>query len=952
MGIESHRCYVYHHGGREMNRGSIFQKWDLHVHTPASFEHQYTLPAAEKVKYSGDIWNKYIDELEKVKDVSAIGICDYFSVEGFKKVLEYKRNGRLDNFDLILPNVEFRLDKLVGTHRVNYHVIFSEELDIDSIEKEFLERLTIQTHTGEPRNLCRKNIEYIGKVLKEHNGSFSGKSEYIVGCENITVSLDEIIKVLNERETLFGGNYLLILAEPEWALMKWKGQDHLTKKRILCQSDTLFSSNEKTRKWALGKGYGDPSKFVDEFGSLKPCLHGSDAHCFEKICKPDFDRYCWIKADPSFEGLKQIIYEPEDRIVISPQNPENTKNIFTLDSIEIDVTKVNEDLTINNLNIDLNSNLVTIVGGRGTGKTAFLDLIANCFEDRCYKDRKDYLDRNSFVQRIEKQAPSLKTKLSFIGADVLPFSKELSEESFFKDVRITYLPQGKMEEYIGNRRKLDDKIEEIIFSNKDVVSSDFEQQFDEIERTVKGLSDQITEINGNIFSLEQKTRNEFFEKLKDEIRLRKGKLSDNEAQIKKIISGMEASATEKIEELKGKETEARNKLGKLTLIKENLSDLKLRLNTLGSDINSTVKDINESLSEMAINIKIPPLDFTPQLDPMQEASDMIETLTKGVVGSIKDIEENIAQLSGIEKQHAELLKENTQINEDIKVLEQELKSLLKERDRIHSLLEKRVALYLQMLNGYLEWKKLYQSVIDTFSKGKSTIMSGVDLEPSIHFERDKFEMLGGEILHLRKVSKAELGELGELLESVTTEDDKEKQKAGATNFINKIMRYKESLKSVRNTHDFYGWVFGNYFALSTHKFFNGILMDKLSMGQKSTVLLKLFLAEGDYPLLIDQPEENLDNKFIYSELVKAFRQAKKTRQIIIATNNANIVVNADAEQIIIADFSDRIISYRAGALENTGIRREITTILEGGEEAFKIREKKYGIKHHRYETIS
>ena len=115
------------------------------------------------------------------------------------------------------------------------------------------------------------------------------------------------------------------------------------------------------------------------------------------------------------------------------------------------------------------------------------------------------------------------------------------------------------------------------------------------------------------------------------------------------------------------------------------------------------------------------------------------------------------------------------------------------------------------------------------------------------------------------------------------------------------------------------------------------------MGQKGTVLLKLFLAEGDYPLIVDQPEESLDNKFIYSELVVAFREAKKKRQIIIATNNANLVVNTDAEQIIVAEFENNKISYKLGALEDLKIRKDIMPILEGGKEAFKKREEKYGI---------
>ena len=115
------------------------------------------------------------------------------------------------------------------------------------------------------------------------------------------------------------------------------------------------------------------------------------------------------------------------------------------------------------------------------------------------------------------------------------------------------------------------------------------------------------------------------------------------------------------------------------------------------------------------------------------------------------------------------------------------------------------------------------------------------------------------------------------------------------------------------------------------------------MGQKGTVLLKLFLAEGNYPLIVDQPEESLDNKFIYDELVGAFREAKKKRQVIIATNNANLVVNTDAEEIIVAEFEENRISYKSGTLEDLGLREDIVPILEGGKEAFRKREERYGI---------
>jgi len=96
-------------------------------------------------------------------------------------------------------------------------------------------------------------------------------------------------------------------------------------------------------------------------------------------------------------------------------------------------------------------------------------------------------------------------------------------------------------------------------------------------------------------------------------------------------------------------------------------------------------------------------------------------------------------------------------------------------------------------------------------------------------------------------------------------------------------------------------------------------------------------------LIVDQPEESLDNKFIYDELVNAFREAKKKRQIIIATNNANLVVNTDAEQIVIAEFENSKIRYKLGTIEDLQLREDIMPILEGGKEAFRKREEKYGI---------
>jgi ABC-type Mn2+/Zn2+ transport system ATPase subunit len=104
--------------------------------------------------------------------------------------------------------------------------------------------------------------------------------------------------------------------------------------------------------------------------------------------------------------------------------------------------------------------------------------------------------------------------------------------------------------------------------------------------------------------------------------------------------------------------------------------------------------------------------------------------------------------------------------------------------------------------------------------------------------------------------------------------------------------------------------------------------------------------EDDRPLIIDQPEENLDPKSIFDELVPLFKEVKNRRQIIIVTHNANLVVNTDADQVIIAKAGAHApgnlpqISYQSGGLENNDIRKSVCEILEGGEEAFKERAKR------------
>jgi len=131
--------------------------------------------------------------------------------------------------------------------------------------------------------------------------------------------------------------------------------------------------------------------------------------------------------------------------------------------------------------------------------------------------------------------------------------------------------------------------------------------------------------------------------------------------------------------------------------------------------------------------------------------------------------------------------------------------------------------------------------------------------------------------------------------------------------------------------------------------YDGVDIEQLSPGTRGIVLLLLYLAldgEDDRPLIIDQPEENLDPQSVFEELVPAFREAKTRRQIIIVTHNANLVVNTDVDQVIIARCGphrpDELpeITYQSGGLENRAIREAVCAILEGGTRAFQERARR------------
>ena len=153
---------------------------------------------------------------------------------------------------------------------------------------------------------------------------------------------------------------------------------------------------------------------------------------------------------------------------------------------------------------------------------------------------------------------------------------------------------------------------------------------------------------------------------------------------------------------------------------------------------------------------------------------------------------------------------------------------------------------------------------------------------------------------------------------------------------------------------FASWLYStDHIGLEYGIHYDGVEIGKLSPGTRGIVLLLLYLAlddADDRPLIIDQPEENLDPKSVFDELVPLFIAAKTRRQVIMVTHNANLVVNTDADQIIIAEAGPHEagglppITYVTGGLESAEIRKAVCDILEGGESALQERARRLRVR--------
>jgi hypothetical protein len=667
----------------------------------------------------------------------------------------------------VFPNVELRSEVFVGSRSVNFHIIFSEAVPARDIEEKFLNEITF-VYQGEPQGEDKKrvlreiNLVELGAHLKKEHAEFQGKSDLLVGMMHAVVDHKQVSKILADKENTFGGKYLFaVVADEDLSKISWNSRDHHTRKVLIQKSDVLFTSNAATRSWALGKKpyLGGAQKFIDEFKTLKPCIHGSDAHEQAFVAHPcakrgisghnclaapaDCDlRHCWIKGDPTFEGLRQILYEPEERVAIQAADPTPVKSSQCISEFRLSAVIIDPELSMAGTTVPMNEGLVAVTGGKGSGKTAFVDLIANSYENRAKCN-----DKNSFVRRISGGAGLQTTITLQSGHD---HEKEVTDETFIDDSSIVYVAQGELETHVEDPAHLEKHINRLIFESNEVKDTALVFDYENIGEEISALGGSIRNSNKTIVGLEVETNPTTEDGISKDQKKTQTELQDVSKKIEELARSL---STDKIQE-------AETKQKQLT----ELRDRRARLTDLGTTIRDTLKFVEENvaafnagvakINTLATMLKLGGPFASLEYQPAQSLRALITVVRdelRKTVGEIEKFQKELEEKERGVKEHARLLDKKKELERALELLKNRLAVLAGQKKSLADEIAKRQGYFEQLLAKRVEERNKYLAVIGAFSSNKNDILNDLEFTADLIFQKDRFEQTMAELVDLRRI---------------------------------------------------------------------------------------------------------------------------------------------------------------------------------------------------------
>lgn len=1023
--------------------GSTWKKWDLHVHSPYSIVQNYGAN-------TDATWEAFIADLETLPPkFKVIGINDYIFIDGYERVRKAKREqGRLQNIDLILPVIEFRLDKFAGVvkkdehgkysqsdwNRINLHVIF-DELDPEVIRQQFLNALAPcynlipdSTHLEgkwqaviTPASLTQLGQMIIDAAPAEKKTAYGGPLQE--GFNNLCVSLDSIKQALNKHS--LANRFLLAVGKTEWDNMKWDDQSIAEKRNVINSVELVFTAAPNPESYEAAR------KRLSESNVKNTLLDCSDAHALSTSQSKDRIGNCftWIKADSTFEGLCQAVTEFEQRVFIGDLPPKRqlvagnrTKYVSAITIKKKAGSTLSE--TWFDVDLPLNHDLVAIIGNKGSGKSALADIAALAGSTKNF-------EKFSFLTEGRFRDPKSKLAAHFVGTlrwqDGTDSARELHLNPAMSDVeRVKYLPQSYLEALCnelggGGSLTFDSELRKIIYTHVpeeerlDFLSLDDLLNFKvaEIESERQQVTQRLSKINDEISAIEKRLTPDARLSLETQLEGKRKELQALENAKPTAVEDPAASEAAKVEAattaaklqvlegrlaaIRAEEQAARDKKASATkraaLVNRAVQALrnheKAHEQFLG-DLKSTLTEIDSNLSAddvVSLKVETAKLDAIGAVMSVEiEAQDKflnsqdatgVTKRRETVESDIKAIKSKLGekqrlyvvyreQIAQWERAKTELTGAKEKVH-SIAWFEAEIQELAQLPERRSQLWQRRETtvrrLHEQIGKMVSEYRRLYQPV-QGFVESVANMEMPLPLAFNVRIAEEGFQDdFLARINRQTRGSFSGIDESNQLIHGILRETDFGDPDS-TVQFVNRIddmlhvdrregsngneMQPIDQLRKGNELKDIYDFIFGlSYLQPRYSLTYGGQEIGRLSPGERGLLLLVFYLLvdKDDIPLVIDQPEENLDNQTIYRILVTCIKAAKQHRQVIMVTHNPNLAVVCDAEQIIYAscDKTNNLFGYMSGAIESPEIKTKVVDILEGTEPAFINRKRKYGL---------
>jgi len=949
-----------------MDKGAHFYRCDFQVHTPrdrgwtgntfgVSVEALTALTAVDKQKITDDriqFAKEYLDKARKA-GLNAIAITDHHdvvSVKIIRKVAEEKNrvfinSSQFEKIIIVFPGIELTLANPASQCLLIFDADFSDS-NLDSVlhflgiapTNEF-EKFTIETH-----RISQTIINDLGHLHKKLNELGYCRGRYIIlpHCGN----------------------------EGEHTILRQGFHEHY-------------------RKMPCVGGYVD--KLISDEAGYQNKINGGDINYGNKsiaLLSTSDNRYedgrefglysTWIKwAEPTAEAIRQACLAKESRISqVEPELPQ----IF-INSIDVTTSKF-----LGTFNVNLNRQYNAFIGGRGTGKSTILEYLRWGLCDQTIQnidyDEMSIIEkrRNALIQKtlvdvsgevrvtMEKNGILHIVKRNSTSREILlkigeSEFQQVKEEDIRKLLPIQSYSQKQLSDVGVKIEELKRFIEQPIVGHLDTIKfqlsetglklkssynqlirkKEVEQEIENFNLESQSLNTQVNNIRKSLKGISDSDQETINKKAKfeveqtiisnsnNELSIFEGKANEllkllesypeplgdiDEIENKQLVQNISAEINAKFIEIKAVALTMKNIFGEDSLKKLNLYLNEWRIKKEEFEIAYEIAKGNSISSQQ-------------QLQEIQRIEKRISEINKVISDRkllLKEIgnpeSEFITQKLNWEKYHTE----------KIQLLnEQALKFTVLSKNLIKAEVTKSINLQplKSQLKNIFEGTRIREdridAVIDQIKQSDNPIKEYTAII-------EEFRLLAE-----LKVSEDKTSKIPEtpLLTSCGYTEEHKTKLSGKINSDNWL-----SLAAIELE-------FNPEFYYTTNNQLGDVIpFSAASAGQQATALLTVLLNQPGMPLLIDQPEDDIDNRAI-GQIIKNIWEAKKKRQLVFTSHNANLVVNGDSELVICCDYKDSNSQTRGiikveGAIDTKEVKNEITSVMEGGEKAFILRKDKYG----------